>query len=52
MSRKDFILLAEYIAGIKDEEQRRTAAMAVSAACKVSSSTFDTGKFLRACKVD
>lgn len=46
MTRKDFILIASVIAGLKDRE---TVALAFATALAAANSGFDRERFLKAC---
>lgn len=51
MSRKDYQLLASYIARIEDEKARKLAAIAVANACKADNPRFAAQLFFAACNV-
>lgn len=52
MTKKDYVLLAEYIRRIKDDSAREEAAVAVADACKSQNGAFRQGTFFSACKVE
>lgn len=50
MTRKDYVLLAQHIAGIHDDRARTLAAIAVADACAADNSRFDRARFYLACQ--
>jgi hypothetical protein len=51
MSRKDFVLIAETMASIKNVEARRIASYALADSLPETNVRFDRRRFLNACNV-